>query len=108
MLSLLSLVLPALACPTIATGTPSQLNFDTAQVVVVRQGTRTTFSVSIHPQGDPQAFALVMPLPELLPADQIRTIDPRAFVELNGFTAPRHVSDAGCASATPGSPRIRT
>jgi hypothetical protein len=88
--------MPALACPTIATGTPSQLNFDTAQVVVVRQGERTTFSVSINPQGDSQAFALVMPVPELLAGDQIRIIDADIFAELNGYTAPRHVPDAGC------------
>ena len=37
---------PAAACPTIATGTPSQLSFDTAQVVLTHVDGRTTFSVS--------------------------------------------------------------
>ena len=66
----------ALPCPTVATGTPSSLSFDTAQVAIVRQDNRTTFSVSINPVGDPQAFALVMPVPEVLAQDEVTTLDP--------------------------------
>ena len=88
---------PAFACPTIATGTPSPLSFDTAQVAIVRDGDRTTFSVSINPKGDPQGFALVLPVPEVLAEDEIRTLDPNLFYTLDAFTAPRTVADAGCA-----------
>src|SRR5262245_44037291 len=87
---------PALACPTIATGEGSTLAFDVAQVAIVREGDRTTFSVSIHPFGDPQAFALVLPVPQVLGEDQVRTLDGTIFATLDGYTAPRHVSDAGC------------
>jgi MYXO-CTERM domain-containing protein len=90
---------PAAACPTIATGTTSPLSFDTAQVVVVRQGGRTTFSVSINPNGDPQSFALLLPIPAIPTIDEIKTLDPLIFKSLDGFTAPRHVNDAGCASS---------
>ncbi len=47
---ILSLLLAptAFACPTIATGTPSGLRFDIAQVAIVREEGRTTFSVSIN------------------------------------------------------------
>jgi hypothetical protein len=95
MLALIS-ALAALACPTIATGTPSQLSFDTAQVAIVRQGTRTTFTVSINPTGNPQEFALVIPLPEVLSEDEIHVLDPEVFSRLDGYTAPRRVVDAGC------------
>ena len=94
--SLLVALSPAYACPTIATGTPSALSFDTAQVAIVRQGTRTTFSVSINPVGDPQEFALLMPVPEVLGPDEVRTLDPEIFHTLDAFTAPRRVDDAGC------------
>ncbi|MFZ5478285.1 MAG: DUF2330 domain-containing protein [Myxococcota bacterium] len=89
-------VAAALACPTIATGTPSPLSFDVAQVAIVRQGERTTFSVSVNPAGDPQEFALVLPVPTVLAEDEIATLDPQIFARLDGYSAPRHVADAGC------------
>jgi len=87
---------PAAACPTIATGTPSQLSFDTAQVVLTHVDGRTTFSVSINPAGDPQDFALVLPVPSVLAESDIRTLDNELFRQLDAYTAPRRVTDAGC------------
>jgi MYXO-CTERM domain-containing protein len=89
----------AFACPTIATGTTAPLSFDTAQVAMVREGQRTTFSVSINPAGDPQSFALVLPVPTVLKESEIKTLDPTIFGRLNGYTGPRHVDDAGCLSS---------
>lgn len=99
MLLALALAAVASACPTIATGVGSHLDFDTAQVVIVRQGLRTTFSVSINPFGDPQEFALVLPVPEVLGEEDVRTLDGTIFALLDGYTAPRHVSDAGCGAS---------
>ncbi len=99
MLTLLLGVASALACPTIATGTPSALSFDVAQVAIVRQGDRTTFSVSINPVGEAQRFALVMPVPEILAESDITTLDSTIFANLDGYSAPRHVTDAGCGSS---------
>lgn len=93
---LLTLAAASFACPTIATGTTNSLSFDTAQVVIVREGNRTTFSVSINPQGEGQGFALVMPVPEILEESEVRTLDGSIFATLDGYTAPRHVTDAGC------------
>ena len=102
---ILSLLLAptAFACPTIATGTPSGLRFDIAQVAIVREEGRTTFSVSINPTGDTQSFALVMPVPTVLTEEEVSTLDGEIFARLDGYTAPRHVSDAGCVSAMSGS-----
>ncbi len=94
MLSLLASL--AYACPTIATGTIAPLSFDTAQVAIVREGQRTTFSVSINPAGDAQTFALVLPVPTVLQENEIKTLDPSIFARLDGYSGPRHVSDAGC------------
>jgi MYXO-CTERM domain-containing protein len=90
------LISPAFACPTIATGTPSELSFDTAQVAIARQGNRTTFSVSINPLGEPQDFALVLPVPEILKENEIKTLDPEIFAYFDAYSAPRRVDDAGC------------
>ncbi len=96
MLPLLFLATPADACPTVATGTPSQLSFDVAQVAIVRQDNRTTFSVSINPYGDKQSFALVLPVSTILEQDEIQTLDADIFARLNAYSAPMHVNDAGC------------
>jgi hypothetical protein len=97
LLALLALSSPAaLACPTIATGTPAQLSFDTAQVVLVHQDGRTTFSVSINPEGNSQDFALVLPVPTMLEEGDIRTLDSDIFAQLDGYSAPRRLDDAGC------------
>lgn len=96
MFLLLAAFSPASACPTIATGQGSSLSFDVAQVAIVREGTQTTFSVSVNPFGDPGEFALVLPVPEVLAEDQVKTLDGEIFAALDGYTAPRHVDDAGC------------
>lgn len=90
------------ACPTVATGTVDSLDFDVAQVAIVHQDGLTTFSVSINPFGDKQSFALVLPVPEVLQADQIRTLDGGIFATLDAATAPRHVMDAGCVQPESG------
>lgn len=99
---LLALVTSAFACPTIATGTPMPLSFDTAAVAIVREGRRTTFSVSINPAGDPQEFALVLPVPQVLAEDEVQTLDADIFARLDGYSAPRHVADAGCTQYSNG------
>jgi len=95
-----SLIAPSFACPTIATGTPSELSFDVARVAIARQDSRTTFTVSINPSGDAQEFALVLPVPALLQEDEIRTLNPEIFSRLDGYSAPRRVTDAGCATSS--------
>ncbi|MBL8619127.1 MAG: DUF2330 domain-containing protein [Deltaproteobacteria bacterium] len=95
----LLLAAPAWACPTVANGNPTPLSFDTAQVALVRQGTTTTFTVSINPQGDSDDFALVLPVPSLLARDEIRVLDGEVFARLNGYTGVLQMPDAGCVSA---------
>jgi hypothetical protein len=88
---------PAWACPTVANGKPAALSFDTAQVALVRQGTTTTFTVSINPQGDSDGFALVLPVPALLARDEIRVLDGEVFARLNAYTGVLQIDDAGCS-----------
>lgn len=93
---MLFLLHPAWACPTVVTATPSPLSFDTARVAIVHEGGRTTFSVAINPLGDPQEFALVLPVPEILAKDEVRTLDGDIFLRLDQYSAPRWVTNAGC------------
>ncbi len=101
MLALLTAIAtPVWACPTVATGTPFGVPFDTAQVALVRQETRTTFTVSINPEGDPQDLALVLPVPELLLESDIAVLEAEVFSRLAGYTGVLTMPDAGCQSPT--------
>lgn len=88
---------PAAACPAIANGLPEPLGFDTAQVALVRQGDLTTFTVSINPQGTPQDFSLILPVPALLAEGDIAVLDSEIFARLSGTTGVLRMPDAGCS-----------
>ncbi len=92
------LTTPATACPTVATGSPIGVPFDTAQVALVRQGTRTTFTVSINPEGDPQDLALVLPVPELVEESDLAVLEPDVFTRLSQYSGVLTMNDAGCQS----------
>ncbi len=94
---LLALTPDAVACPTIATGTPNGLTYDTAKTSIVHQNGRTTFTVSINPSGQSQEFALVMPVPALLQESDIKVLDNGVFENLEAYTGLLTMFDAGCA-----------
>ncbi|HLX06931.1 MAG TPA: DUF2330 domain-containing protein [Thermoanaerobaculia bacterium] len=60
-----------------------------SQVVLVRDGDRTVMTMANDFQGDPQAFAVVIPVPVLLARGQIHVAE-RALIEhLDAWSAPR-------------------
>jgi hypothetical protein len=60
-----------------------------SQVILVRDGDRTVLSMLNDYRGEPSAFALVVPVPQVLERGQIRTGDRRIFERIDAFTAPR-------------------
>ncbi len=94
------LAVPAQACPTVVTGSAQSLTYDVARTAVLRQGTRTTFTVSVNPSGEAQDFALVMPVPALLAETDIAVLDATTFENLEAYTGPLTMFDAGCGSST--------
>jgi hypothetical protein len=62
-----------------------------SQVALVRDGDRTVITMSNDFEGDPQEFAMVIPVPTKLEREQIH-VGERALLErLDAFTAPRLV-----------------
>src|SRR5262245_33610772 len=62
-----------------------------SQVVIVRDGDRTVLTMANDFQGEPQEFAIVVPVPTVLQKDQIH-ITERSLVEhVDKYTAPRLV-----------------
>ncbi len=95
----LLLAQPAVACPTVATGTPNALTYDVARTAIVHQNGRITFTVSVNPSGEAQDFALVLPVPALLAESDIAVLDNEVFARLEGTTGLLTMTDAGCMMA---------
>lgn len=62
-----------------------------SQVVLVRNGHRTVLTMASDYQGDPEEFALVVPVPTMLERDQIHIGDQAIIDHLDAFSGPRLV-----------------
>ncbi|MCA9730003.1 MAG: DUF2330 domain-containing protein [Candidatus Eisenbacteria bacterium] len=62
-----------------------------SQVVLVRDGNRTVITMASDYQGDPEEFALVVPVPTFLEREQIHIGDQALIDHLDAFSGPRLV-----------------
>lgn len=62
-----------------------------SKVVLVRDGDRTVITMANDYQGDPQEFALVVPVPTFLEREQIHVGNRAVIDHLDAYTAPRLV-----------------
>ena len=62
-----------------------------SQVVMVRDGDRTVLSLMNDYQGEPEEFALVIPVPTVLQKDQIHIGNRELFQRIDSYSAPRLV-----------------
>ncbi|MGH7962846.1 MAG: DUF2330 domain-containing protein, partial [Candidatus Binatia bacterium] len=62
-----------------------------SQVVVVRDEDKTVLTMVNNYKGNPQEFALVVPVPVVLERELVRVIDPKVVEHLDAYTAPRLV-----------------
>ncbi|MDX1977790.1 MAG: DUF2330 domain-containing protein [Pseudanabaenaceae cyanobacterium bins.68] len=62
-----------------------------SQVAIARDGNRTILTMANDYQGQPQDFALVVPVPTVLKQEQVRIGDPQIMQRLDAFSAPRLV-----------------
>lgn len=89
---------PAFACggfmaPRVASGQTSapDLRSDGSKVALVRNGIHTIVSLSMRYRGPPDDFALVVPVPVVLPQQNVRTLHPGTFERLDAITRPELV-----------------
>lgn len=61
----------------------------TSQVILVRDGDKTTITMSSDFEGDVKDFAMVIPVPVVLKRDNIRTIPSQIFQTLDNYSSPR-------------------
>lgn len=62
-----------------------------SQVVLVRHGDKTVITMANDYKGDPQEFALVVPVPVVLTKKDVRVIEPELITALDAYSAPRLV-----------------
>jgi len=63
----------------------------TSQVILVRDGNRTSLTMYNDFKGDTKDFAMVVPVPVVLKKDDIKVVDQSIFQKLNDYSAPRLV-----------------
>lgn len=63
----------------------------TSQVILVRNGERSTITMSSDFEGDVKDFAMVVPVPVVLEQKDIRVIDRMLFDKLDAYSSPRLV-----------------
>ncbi|MGD1700965.1 DUF2330 domain-containing protein [Dapis sp. BLCC M229] len=60
-----------------------------SQVAIAHQDNQTTYSLAFDYKGEPEEFALILPVPVVLKKQDVRVISPKLFQRLDDFTAPR-------------------
>src|SRR5262249_17521769 len=61
------------------------------KVVLTRDGNETAITMASDYEGDPNEFAVVIPVPTFIERRQIGVVDPRTIDHLDAYTAPRLV-----------------
>jgi hypothetical protein len=91
-LLLLLAPMPAAAfCGFYVGGADQSLYNDATMVVLLRDGDTTVLSMQNSYQGPPEGFAMVVPVPEVLSEDNVRTLSPSVFARVDRLAAPRLV-----------------
>ncbi len=77
--------------PVDDTGIPesTQLVSEATQVVMMRHGTKTVQTMQNRYEGPLENFALIIPTPEVLSEDSVKTLYPSVFENIDRVSAPR-------------------
>ena len=91
----LSLAAPATIvhafCGFYVAGGERELYSDATMVVLMRDGRHTVLSMRNDYAGPPEAFAMVVPVPQVLSEDDVKTLPRDVFEKVEGLSAPRLV-----------------
>lgn len=69
----------------------SSLFNESSQVILARDGQRTTISMRNDYRGELTEFALVVPVPVILKKEDVKVLDQKIFERLDSYSAPRLV-----------------
>lgn len=94
LIGLISVLFPAHAwafCGFYVAKADTSLYNQASQVVIARNGDRTVLTMASDYQGEVKDFAIVIPVPVVLQAEQVQVSDPLIVERLDAFSAPRLV-----------------
>lgn len=94
LLSIMLMAIPATLsafCGFYVAKADAKLFNKTSQVIMVRDGDKTTVTMSNDFQGDVKDFAMVVPVPSILKRDDIRVVESSLFNKLDAYSGPRLV-----------------
>ena len=78
-------------CGFYVSGGESSLFNDATQVVLMRSGTQTVLSMQNSYQGPAEGFAMVVPVPQVLMEENVKTLSKELFDKIDKLSAPRLV-----------------
>jgi len=78
-------------CGFYVSGADASLYNDATMVALMRHGQRTVLSMQNTYQGPPEAFAMVVPVPQVLQKENVKTLPRDIFQRLDQLAAPRLV-----------------
>jgi hypothetical protein len=78
-------------CGFYVAGADGALYNNATQVVMMRSGTTTVLSMQNNYKGPPENFAMVVPVPEILQEDNVKTLPRDVFERVDRLAAPRLV-----------------
>jgi MYXO-CTERM domain-containing protein len=90
----LAMAVPAVAhafCGFYVSGADGKLFNNATLVVLMREGQRTVLSMQNNYQGPPQNFAMVVPVPQVLQKENVKTLPREIFDKIDQLAAPRLV-----------------
>lgn len=89
------LVLAGLAnafCGTFVGAAGADLTNATSKVVIARTGTQTVLTLAADYEGELEDFALLVPVPEVLDAEDVKLVSSELIDRVDGWSVPRAVS----------------
>jgi hypothetical protein len=92
LLSLLGVLQAHAFCGTYVSSAGTEVYNSASEVVIARQGTRTTLTMANDVIGDPSDFAMVVPVPQVVLERDVNVISPDDIEVMRTYTMPRLVS----------------
>ena len=89
--SLLAAPAASAFCGFYVAGSDASLRNRATSVVLLRDGARTVLSMQNAYEGPPENFALVIPVPVVVPRENVRTLPREVFARVDRLDAPRLV-----------------
>ena len=78
-------------CGFYVSGATKKMYNNATQVVMMREGTKTILSMRNNYEGPPEKFAMVIPVPQILQQENVKTLPDALFDKVDQLGAPRLV-----------------